>query len=367
VKIRLNRTEVADAAAWVSQAISRNPASPQLAGMLLDAEEGSVLLTGFDMDTVHEAQVSADVLEEGPALVSGRFLTSIIAAMKGDVVELETDAQTLTVSAGRSRYRMQTMNPSDYPALPKFPTHVGSVAADALAHVLATTEHALCRDPKYLNMTPFHIVGSAGVLNLYTTDRFRIARATTNWADASGSDFAANAPGLPLLAAAKGLSGDVAIGSDGADGGLFGLADASRTVVTRVLGNEHKFPKVEQVLSKPSPIHVQADAPLLMEALKRAMLVSDDRALVLVEFSDSLIRVTAEGGISDGSEEIDCEPGFGEGDMTLRFNAAYLIAALDASPTARVRLGITGPGKAMTVEPVGSDAAEFVVMTRFEL
>lgn len=361
--ITLNRADLAEAAAWVSLAISKAPDSPTLAGMQVIAADGAVWLAGSDVTTAHRATLAAEVTDPGETLVSGRFLVQIVAALKANIVRLELAEGFLVVSAGRSTYRMRTMNPADYPKLPEFPKHVGTIAGDTLADVLGRVDHAVSRNPNLAALTAVNLVGDAGHLTATATDRFRMAQATAPWADSSGSQFEANIPGATLLGAVKGFSGPVEVGCAGTG---FGLRDKTRSVVTRVLGEENKFPRVAPIFERAYVTHVQTEVSPLVEALKRARLVGVTDDLVSVTFSDGLIQVAGDGSTADGSEEVDCT-GFGEGEMLLKFNGEHLTQALNACPDDVVSIGLIAPGKQISVGGVSDDSVQLVVMARAAL
>lgn len=361
--MRLDRATLAEAASWVSGAVTKNPAQPVLAGMRIQAHDGAVTLSGFDYDTLRQATIPC----EGEAIdtvVSARFLTQMTAALPGKVIDLTIDGNRLILSAGRSTYRAQMMDVRDYPALPDFPPHVGVIEADMLNAVIGTVEHAVSKDPNLKAFSCFNIVGTAGTLTMTTTDRFRIARAGTGWADAGGAQFEANVPASSLSNAVKGLGGEVQIGFQD---GSFSLSDASRMVVTRTLANEEQFPRLDPIFARPVVTEVEVPVTPLVEALKRAQMVSDDKGTVDVSFSDGLIQVSGDGNAGDGSEEVDCETGFGEGSLDLKFSAAYLTQALQALESPRVVFGLIGPGKQVHLKPVGATGTDMIVMTRQEL
>lgn len=361
MKIALNRSELAEAATWVSGAIPKNPDSPPMAGMLLEVQDGLVSLTGYDRDTLRQSVVAGESTAKGSILVSGKFLTQIVSALKGDVVTLELADNRLAVTAGRSTYRARTMDPADYPSLPQFPAHVGTIAADSLVDVLGTVEHAVGKDAPLAVLNAYNIVGDAGNLTVTSTDRFRLATATVRWADASGTTFEANVPGVALTTAVKSFRGDVQIG---ASSGLFGLSDAGRVIITRVLGSEDKFPKTAPIFAKEPLVTVRADVAPLAEALKRSQLVADDTGMIQVLFSDGLIRVIGDGEGSDGVEEIDCETGFGEGELGMKFSAQYLSQAILASPSPRVTFGLIDERSQALIKPDGIESIAMIVMPR---
>jgi DNA polymerase-3 subunit beta len=362
----VNRAAFAEAAAFAAAAISKSPNHPALSGMLIDAGPSAVMLTGYDGDTLHETATSAGVNAEGRVLASGRFLVQIVAAMKGDVVELKLDGSRLVISCGRATYRLQTIPTDQYPGLPSFPKHVGTIASGSLANVLGRAEHALGKNPNLIALTGFRIIGTSGELEVCSTDVYRMARVTAPWADASGSEFSVVVPGLALMGAVKGLAGDVKIGTHE---GLFGLSDGTRSVVTRTL--DDKYPAVDKVMANQPTVFFEADAAPLVEALKRAVLVndSDDRTVCVVTFSDGLVQVSADGQTGDGSEEVDVDSGFGEGELPMKFNGSYLAQGLLACSSDRVRFGIMGVDESkrsqpIHVRPVGDDSTLAIVMPR---
>lgn len=364
MKLTVDRSTLAEAASWVSGAVSKNPASPPMAGMRIQVQQGIAALTGFDYDTMRQALVAVETDDDAPTdvLVSARFLVQIVAALKGETITLEHVDGRLVIAAGRSKYTARTMNPADYPELPTFPTHVGTIDAGALVDVLGTVEHAVSKDPNLKAMSAFNIVGDAGQLTVTTTDRYRLARASAGWADASGASFEVNVPGVALTNALRALDGEVQIG---ASDGLFGLSDKGRSIITRVLGSEDRFPRTAPIFAVTPLLHIDVSVAPLAEALKRSLLVADDTGMVLVEFSNQMIRVLGDGATSEGVEEVDTDPGYGEEDpMTLKFNATYLSQALLASPSPRVRFGLVAPGKQVLITPDGIDTAAFIVMPR---
>lgn len=361
---RIDRASLAEAATWVAQAIARNPDSVALGGLHIIATAGQVYLAGSDGTTVHRAQVSADVKDDGETLIPARTFVGIVSALSGGIVEVELDAGRAIVSAGRSTYRIGVLDPKDYPNLPAFPTHVGTIDADALADTLATVAHAVSKNPVLIALTAYNLVGDAGHLTVQTTDRYRLARRTAPWADASATAFAANIPAASLGGAIKGLAGPVELGSDGV---LFGLRDGNRSIITRALGEEHKFPKTEPIWNRTPLTFVQCETAPLIEALKRSRLVADEHTTIRLEFTDALITVAVDGKGNDGSEEVDAEPGFGDGTMSLRFSADHVADALNAADSELVTFGLIDETKQVQIRPVGDESAALIVMPRGEV
>jgi DNA polymerase-3 subunit beta len=354
VKIRSDRRQLAEALAWVAQAISKRPYNPAMAGMRLSAEGDHLILAATDHDVSHAARLAVDVVTEGECLVAGGFLREIVGALKGGEVELVLDADRLAITSGRASYRAQTLRLDDYPAMPDFPATVGTLAHDDLAGALGVVEHAAGRDLAVPMLTGVRIEGEAGCLRVVTTDRFRMARAETTW---TGSDLAALAPLRPLAAAVKGMGGTVTLGYAG---DLLGVADESRAVTMRCLSDD--FPNVGPFLATPGVGHVDVDAGDLADAVKRAGMVGGDHRAVLLTIRPGEIEVTAESDTGDGAEQVEAET---EESRTVLLRAHMIADALAAAGSDRVRIEFTGSNvKPIFIRPLDNQRIDLLVMPR---
>lgn len=360
--VRLDRAALAEAALWVSQVIAKNPESINLAGMHVRAHDGGVTLTGFDNLTSHSATITGAVSKAGEVIVPGRVLSQIVAAMGSADVHIEVRDSLMTVTSGRSTYRIRTYSAKNFPHLPEFPKHVGRIDADRLAEATGAVAHAVSKNDLLGALAAYNFRGDAGHLTVTSTDRYRLARATALWSDASASEFEANVPGVALSTSLRGFSGEVEMGVSET---LFGLRDESRAIVTRLLGSEHEFPpKVPAVFARPSLISVEIEVAPLVEALKRARLAVDESGAIVVAFSDGLVEIAADGAASDGTEEVDCETGHGEGSTSFKFTASHLLDALAACTTSRVTFGLSAPGQQVNINPVGDPSVALICMPR---
>lgn len=239
MKIRIDRASLADAVTWVALAVPKKHSAPALAGIRFTATADSLTLHAFDYETSHSAVLSCDVLDEGEVLASAALARQIIAALKGkSPVELSVDGNRLTISQGRSTYRLGTLSLADYPRLPAMPAAVGEIEAGDFAEVVAVVEHAASRDKGFEGLAPVHLSGDGEYVAAVATDRFRIAWAQVPGTAAFEVDVLAGALGPAL----KPMRGTLTLGHDG---GLFGVTDGRRSVTLRTFDAD--FPKLDQV------------------------------------------------------------------------------------------------------------------------
>lgn len=359
MKLRVDRAELADAAAWVAQAISKSPNLPILAGIRLTAVDGELTLAAFNYETSHQATLDADVLGDGQVVVSGRTFSQIVASVKTKVVELHEERGRLVVSAGRSTYRVGAMRVEDFPNMPDFPERIAVLSATRLGEAVALVEHAASRDPLLANLSAVNISSNADELAFGTTDRFRMARATM-YAPDIPAGLKLDVPAASLHASLKGLSGEVTVGSSES---TLGLDDGRRRVTTRRMDVE--FPDYQRAMNSLKPTTTaEVDVADLLGAVKRALVLSDDVAGVDLTFADNEVSVTTD---SDGGDAAEYVETVQDGDpISAKFNGRFLLELLNVIPSERVEIGLTESTavKPAKFTPIDDDHAAFVLMSR---
>src|SRR5689334_4426205 len=102
LKFRLVREDFADAVAWVARNLPVRPAVPVLAGVLLEATDAGLTISGFDYEVSAEVQVPAEIAAPGKVLVSGRLLSDITRSLPAKPVDVSVDGTRVSLTCGSS-------------------------------------------------------------------------------------------------------------------------------------------------------------------------------------------------------------------------------------------------------------------------
>ena len=100
MKFRVDRDAFADAVAWAARSLPVRPSAPVLSGLLIDASDEGLVLSTFDYETSARATLTAEVADEGRALVSGRLLADICRSLPAKPVDLAIDGSRPACRAG---------------------------------------------------------------------------------------------------------------------------------------------------------------------------------------------------------------------------------------------------------------------------
>lgn len=374
MKIRAERKPLADALAWVAQAVSKTPSSPVLAGIKLVATDGALTLSAFDYDNGHTATIAAEVMDDGEVLVSGRYLAMIGAGLRGADVELVLDGH-LTIKSGRSTYQMQPMLLDDYPVLPTFGGRVGVIDSDALLRIATTAAGPVDDDSVHEQTRGIHFeVGQhAGDDALWAVGidggGRSIHAAVAAWSQ--DAEFTADLPSTALTAAVKGMVGAVEIGHED---GVLSLRDNNHAVTLRTYADvkgRSNWRRVVDAAEQRASMTVTANAKELRAAIVRAASFGDsgrESYVGLVVEPDSIV-VRAQAEVLGGEEVLDAEMENEEDAAWFGVNAALLGLALGALGDVQVGIGLANAGEIASnlplyLYPLDRDDVQLVVLPR---
>ncbi len=357
MKIRLDRDVLAEAVAWTARSLPTRPSVPILAGLLVKAADGQVVMSSFDYETSAQITVKADVIEDGVALVSGRLLADIARSLPGKPVDVTADASRVELVCGSARFTLQTLPVEDYPALPAMPEATGTVASDDFAKAVAQVVVAAGRDELLPVFTGVRMEIEDDTLSLLATDRYRMALKEIPWNPSSAHTAgAALVPARVLGESAKSMtSGELvtlSLAGSGTGDGLIGFegdgAAGVREITTRLLDGE--FPKVRHLMSVQATLTVRANTAEVIAAVKRVGLVAERNTSLRMIIGDQAI--TLEAATGDQAQAVEAleavvtdETGNGLAMTAAGFNPHYLSDALSALDAPYVHFAFTAPGK----------------------
>lgn len=361
LKFRVSREEFADSVAWVARSLPSRPPVPVLGGVLLDATEAGLTVSGFDYEVSAQVRVSADVTTAGQALVSGRLLADITKSLPNKPVDVTLEGTRVLISCGSAKFSLPTMPVEDYPQLPTLPQQSGSIPVDLFSEAISQVAVAAGKDDTLPMLTGIRVEIEQNSIVLAATDRFRLAVRELEWTPANPDIQAAVLiPAKTLSESAKTLAGnanspvELALGSGTTIGndGLLGIVNDGRRTTTRLLDAE--FPKFRQLLPAQHTAMATVEVTPLIEAIKRVALVAERGAQVRMQFSADGLLLSA-GGDDAGRAEETLNASFQGEALTIAFNPGYLIDGLNSLHSENVLFGFTTPSRPAVLRPAAEE------------
>ncbi|GAA3833408.1 DNA polymerase III subunit beta [Nocardioides panacisoli] len=363
MKFRVDRDVLADAVAWAARSLPVRPSAPTLAGLLIEAGDDGLVLSTFDYETSARATLTAEVSDEGKALVSGRLLADICRSLPDKPVDVMLDGARVSITCGSSRFSLQTMPVEDYPAIPEMPAATGTVSSEAFAHAVAQAVTAAGRDDMLPVLTGVRIEIEGDTITLLATDRFRLSQRELGWNPGTpDASLAALVPAKVLGDTAKALTAGaditIALSATGSGDGLIGFEGSGpggvRRTTTRLLDGE--FPKVRSLFPSEKLTTAKIDKISLIESVKRVALVAERNTAVQLAFKDGALTLDA--GSGDEAQASESVPATIDGeDLVTGFNPQFLLDGLTAIDEPVVELAFTQASKPVVISGTSEDEA----------
>src|SRR5688572_16246818 len=120
MEIRLQRDALLTELALLQGIVERRTTIPILSHLLLDARDGKLALAATDLDVSLSTFCPAEVAREGAVAVQAKKFHEIVRSLGDAELQVILDeGSSVTVKAGRSRFRIRGLEAENFPTLPK--------------------------------------------------------------------------------------------------------------------------------------------------------------------------------------------------------------------------------------------------------
>lgn len=341
MKVEIDSASLADAVAWTTRVIDTRPANPILAGIRLEAIDGTLQLSAFNYEISARHHIEAGIDEPGTALVLGKLLADITKSLPSQKTYLSTDGSTMTINSGKSTFTLQLMPDAEYPDLPVVPAKLGQVDAPTFTQAVAQAGVAVSREENRPVLTGIRIQFLGDKVTMTATDRFRLSRSSFSWTpETPDIDTTTLVRGSLLRDVSRSLDEhqNVVLDFDADTPSLLGFENAGRVSTSQIIDGE--FPAVDRLFADEYPIQAVINKQALISAIKRVALVAERNAPIRMVFEGQELTLSA-GAVDEAqaTETIDID--MDGDDITVAFNPSYLIEGLSAITEPFVRMKMT--------------------------
>lgn len=327
-----------------SRTVAVKSSIPALEGLLVEAREDTLRITGYDLKTGIRSVVPADVREQGALVLSARLFGEIVRRMPDDVVILSTEGFTVNLRCGMSEFNIQGIDASEYPDLPTveymntfhIPQNVMRDMIDRTAFAISQSDARPIHTGALFDVEPAE---EGHKLTVVAVDGYRLALRREKITDLTGAkEFRFVVPGSALKEVQR-IAGDVEDYLEVVQGErhiMFKTGEV--TLVTRRL--EGEFLDYKKAIPATAAIRVNADTRRLMESIERCSLIISEqqKSPLRCTFEPGVLKVKTSTALGNAYDECPVD-GDGQG-LEIGFNNKYMLDALKAVPTPSVYLAL---------------------------
>jgi len=345
--------DITAAVGAASKVVNAHTTVPVLSNVLLQADGGKIAVRATDLELTLEQAFSAQIAEGGSVTIPAKLFASYLGNLGAGTLELTGTPTRASVKYERSNYDFHALPPEEYPPLPAAArgsefTLSGKRFREGIDATIFAASSEEARGAVLMG-TLLEVEGNA--LTMVATDGYRLAKFVTTL-DGSGAGEKFIVPSRALAEASRNLGGgeQISICALGAQSNQLQMTSGEVTITVRLVDGQ--YPNYQQVIPAKFDRTITVSTPMLIASLRRAELVAGDRAsMVKLAIANQTLVVTASSDVSGNAyEELEIEQ-TGE-DLTIAFNARYLVEILNHVKSEKTVLEFLGPLSPAAIRPL---------------
>ena len=306
---------------------------PILEGILIQTNDNELKLTSYDLEIGIEYILDANVIEQGNTVVNAIMFSEIIRKLPNSNIQIRINENNLLeIECEGSLYKLATMNPEEFPELPKIEVENSiDLEQNMLRNMIRRTIFAVSSEENRPIFTGCLFEVENNKLNVVAVDGFRLALRSM-YLQTKSNNFSAVIPGKTLNEVNKILSDsfeNVKIGI-AKNQALFEMDNCK--IVTRILDGE--FLNYKTVIPSNWETRIRANKNNLQNSFERISLISsssiekEKKYPVKLSVDIGKVTISCTNQTGDAKEEIFVSS---EGkNMEAGFNPKYFLDSLKA-------------------------------------
>ena len=317
----------------VVKGVASKTTMPILEGILIQTNDKEIKLTTYDLELGIEYTMECEVQEQGSTVVNATMFTEIIRKLPDSEIHISINENNLlTIECEGALYKLATMNPDEFPELPKIEIENSiNLEQSALKNMIRKTIFAVSTEENRPIFTGCLFEIKNNKLNVVAIDGFRLALRTIN-IPVPVNDFKAVIPAKTLNEVNKILTESfepITIGVS-KNQAVFEMENCK--IVTRILDGE--FLNYSSVIPTTWQTRIRVEKESLQNSFERISLISsssiekEKKYPVKVTIDIGKLTILCTNQTGDAKEEVYIST---EGkNLEVGFNPKYFLDSLKA-------------------------------------
>jgi len=317
----------------VIKAVATKTTMPILEGILIQTNDNEIKFTTYDLEIGIEYIMEADVKEQGSTVVNAIMFSEIVRKLPDSEINITlNESNLLVIECEGSLYKLATMNPEEFPELPKITIENSiTIEQNTLKNMIRKTIFAVSIEENRPIFTGCLFQVIENKLNVVAVDGFRLAWNSTTLTNKT-NDFSAVIPGKTLNEVNKIILDSFELVKIGVskNQALFEMDNCK--IVTRLLDGE--FLNYASVIPENWETRVRVNKSNLQNCFERVSLISassiekEKKYPVKINVEVGKVTISCSNQTGDAKEELLVET---EGkDLEIGFNPRFFLDALKA-------------------------------------
>jgi DNA polymerase-3 subunit beta len=379
MKFICNKTRLHDAITNVSKAVAQKSNITALEGIKLKLTEGNLELTGFDLEFGIRTNLEVNSEGTGELVINSRLFSEIIRKMSSDDVTVAVDEKlNVNIAGNDTTYDISAMPPEEYPDFPTVEDEkYFEVPQYILKNMIEHTNHAVSVNDSKPILTGELFDISDDTFRMVAIDGFRLAVRTEPMVNAEQKNFVV--PSKTLNEISKLLAkGDVSRSSseetnpqneNSEKTELCRIYTSMKNIIFEISGYlvvsrllEGEFHNYKKSLPESFVTEVIIKTKDFADSIERCSLLINEKNKKPVRciFDSGVLKVDCKTTIGKINDSIPAEVNGPV--IEIGFNNKFLLDALKACETDKIKLQLTAPNRPVKIIPTAGESFTYLLM-----
>ncbi len=365
MKVRIAKSALVDAVLQVLKAVSSKTTIPILTGIKVSTDQEGMTLTGSNSDITISVRIPKQVDDKeqvivektGDIVLPGRIFGDIVRKLPGEQVDLMVNDRFQTIiCSGQAKFQLNGLDPEEYPRLPKLPREQEfTMPADLLKSIIRQTVFAVATNEARGVLTGVQWQLEDGILTCVATDSHRLSRRQVQ-VEGSEDLRLKNVviPGKSMNELAKTLADSSGYVDMIVSDNQILVKNKHLEFYSRLL--EGVYPDTNRVIPKNGETVLVTSTKELLQSVERASLITREGRDNVIKWTinDGKVQVTSTAqDIGSVMEQVNAE--VTGPDLSISFNARYMMEALRSFDCESIRIQFTGMMTPFIIQPATED------------
>lgn len=365
MKVIFNRSAISAAVAPLMCAVSGKSTLTTIEGILIEAKfPDTCVMTTFDLEKGVRITVEAKVIEEGSYIINAQKFNQTLRVMEGDEVTLTVDQKLVAcIFSGKSSHKMSALAGEEFPNIPELVSDRSFLVGQSVVKKMmnqVSFAMGINDQRTVLNGTFWKIEDNA--LMMVACDSFKLAKCKKQTELVNKNTNGNEHLEYKFIVPVKTMNELNRLVSDDEEAVM--QIYVTRKHIVFLIGELTFFSRLvdgeyidyDRIIVGTHRIRVKLDKRMLVSALERAALVTEERIAgsvrshVKLDVVGDTLKISAVS--SAGSTYDELTVGHEGEDLLIAFNNKYLIDSVRACGEDEIVLSMSSPLTSMNIEPV---------------
>ena len=339
----------------------RKSTMPMLANVLLRTQgKNQLLVAATDLNVSLTAELKSHNASEGGIAILAKSLFDLVANAPGDEVTLKkADNHWAEIKSGKVTYRIVGMPDRDFPKVPDHrEASYATVESAVVREMIDRTMFSICNDETRFHLNGVFFESDGSKCRMVSTDGHRLSKVERTIPNGPKLSAGVIIPKKGLLEIKKvleqGPNAKLAVKTPH----VFLVQDDIAIAVKLI---DAQFPPYDQVIPRDHKKIITVDRLRLIDALRRAQLMSSETRGVKIAATKEGVTVTSDNpDLGEVREELEAE--YNSDPIAIGFNPKYVVELLTQMTSDQVTVALGGELDPGLIRPLTGDDYLGVVM-----